>query len=313
MTDSTRRCRRLLLRRSRPSSPVSACFDRQGQGGRRQRARSSTRCSEAGALIARGRLTHSYPHSWRSKEPVIFRNTPQWFVAMDKPHRRRHGRLDGSDTIRERALTPRSTEHVARVPAARAQQPHPRHGRGPARLGAVAPARLGRADHRVSSRGCRARDPAPRLQRVRRADRPHRAKPSQAEGADAWFEEGAKERFLARPRRRPCRLGEGQRHPRRLVRFRLHPRLRARDAPRSALAGRRSISKAPTSIAAGSNPRCSRPAARAAARPTRRCSPMASSSTRTGRKMSKSLGNVDGAAGRDHASPAPRSCGSGWP
>jgi isoleucyl-tRNA synthetase len=37
---------------------------------------------EAGALIAAGRLTHSYPHSWRSKAPVIFRNTPQWFISM---------------------------------------------------------------------------------------------------------------------------------------------------------------------------------------------------------------------------------------
>jgi isoleucyl-tRNA synthetase len=36
-------------------------------------------------LIARGRLKHQYPHSWRSKKPVIFRNTPQWFIAMDKP------------------------------------------------------------------------------------------------------------------------------------------------------------------------------------------------------------------------------------
>src|SRR5690606_486533 len=36
------------------------------------------------ALFARGRLKHQYPHSWRSKKPVIFRNTPQWFVHMDK-------------------------------------------------------------------------------------------------------------------------------------------------------------------------------------------------------------------------------------
>ncbi len=36
----------------------------------------------AGALIARGRLKHQYPHSWRSKKPVIFRNTPQWFIGM---------------------------------------------------------------------------------------------------------------------------------------------------------------------------------------------------------------------------------------
>jgi isoleucyl-tRNA synthetase len=35
-------------------------------------------------LVARGRLKHQYPHSWRSKKPVIFRNTPQWFIAMDK-------------------------------------------------------------------------------------------------------------------------------------------------------------------------------------------------------------------------------------
>jgi isoleucyl-tRNA synthetase len=40
---------------------------------------------ETGMLIARGRLKHQYPHSWRSKKPVIFRNTPQWFIAMDKP------------------------------------------------------------------------------------------------------------------------------------------------------------------------------------------------------------------------------------
>jgi isoleucyl-tRNA synthetase len=40
---------------------------------------------EARALVARGRLKHQYPHSWRSKKPVIFRNTPQWFIAMDKP------------------------------------------------------------------------------------------------------------------------------------------------------------------------------------------------------------------------------------
>jgi len=40
---------------------------------------------EAGTLLARGRLEHSYPHSWRSKAPVIFRNTPQWFIRMDEP------------------------------------------------------------------------------------------------------------------------------------------------------------------------------------------------------------------------------------
>ena len=40
---------------------------------------------QAGALLAHNpKFTHQYPHSWRSKKPVIFRNTPQWFIAMDK-------------------------------------------------------------------------------------------------------------------------------------------------------------------------------------------------------------------------------------
>jgi isoleucyl-tRNA synthetase len=75
---------------------------------------------DAGALVARGKLTHQYPHSWRSKKPVIFRNTPQWFIAMDKPitqpaflpedhvvQRARHGEaayLRTQDTLRNRAL-----------------------------------------------------------------------------------------------------------------------------------------------------------------------------------------------------------------
>jgi isoleucyl-tRNA synthetase len=39
----------------------------------------------AGRLVARGTLVHSYPHSWRSKAPLIFRATPQWFIPMDGP------------------------------------------------------------------------------------------------------------------------------------------------------------------------------------------------------------------------------------
>jgi isoleucyl-tRNA synthetase len=37
----------------------------------------------AGGLLARGTLVHSYPHSWRSKAPLILRNTPQWFISME--------------------------------------------------------------------------------------------------------------------------------------------------------------------------------------------------------------------------------------
>ncbi|MBO0736402.1 MAG: isoleucine--tRNA ligase [Alphaproteobacteria bacterium] len=43
----------------------------------------------AGGLLARGTLVHSYPHSWRSKAPLIFRNTPQWFISMEKNGLRR--------------------------------------------------------------------------------------------------------------------------------------------------------------------------------------------------------------------------------
>ena len=39
---------------------------------------------QAGALLGRGTLVHSYPHSWRSKAPLIFRNTPQWFISMER-------------------------------------------------------------------------------------------------------------------------------------------------------------------------------------------------------------------------------------
>jgi len=54
----------------------------------------------AGTIVARGRLKHQYPHSWRSKKPVIFRNTPQWFIAMDQPILGKQG-----DTLRNRALS----------------------------------------------------------------------------------------------------------------------------------------------------------------------------------------------------------------
>ncbi len=55
-----------------------------------------------GTLFAKGKLKHSYPHSWRSKAPLIYRNTPQWFVAIDKPLD--DGMGANGDTIRKRAL-----------------------------------------------------------------------------------------------------------------------------------------------------------------------------------------------------------------
>ena len=55
-----------------------------------------------GTLFSKGKLKHSYPHSWRSKAPLIYRNTPQWFVAIDKPLD--DGMGVNGDTIRQRAL-----------------------------------------------------------------------------------------------------------------------------------------------------------------------------------------------------------------
>ncbi len=48
---------------------------------------------EAGNLLHRNEFMHSYPHSWRSKAPLIYRATPNWFI-----------RMDGEDKIREKAL-----------------------------------------------------------------------------------------------------------------------------------------------------------------------------------------------------------------
>ncbi len=59
---------------------------------------------EAGGLLAQGKLVHSYPHSWRSKAPLIFRATPQWFISMT------------TNDLREKALT--AIDQVQWVPAA---------------------------------------------------------------------------------------------------------------------------------------------------------------------------------------------------
>jgi isoleucyl-tRNA synthetase len=56
--------------------------------------------AEKGALLARGRLVHSYPHSWRSKAPLIFRATAQWFIPMEGPWRLREKALAAIDATR---------------------------------------------------------------------------------------------------------------------------------------------------------------------------------------------------------------------
>ncbi|MBE1282050.1 MAG: isoleucine--tRNA ligase [Rhodobacteraceae bacterium] len=57
---------------------------------------------EVGGLLARGKIKHSYPHSWRSKAPIIYRNTPQWFASVDR--KLDDGMGEMGDSIRERAL-----------------------------------------------------------------------------------------------------------------------------------------------------------------------------------------------------------------
>ena len=59
---------------------------------------------EKNNLFSRGRLKHEYPHSWRSKKPIIFRNTPQWFVYMDKDGVVGDGSASNMGTLRQTAL-----------------------------------------------------------------------------------------------------------------------------------------------------------------------------------------------------------------
>ena len=130
------------------------------------------------ALFARGRLKHSYPHSWRSKKPVIFRNTPQWFVTMDKDFG------DGT-TLRSRALN--AIDETRFVP-----------GAGQNRLRAMIEQRPDWVLSRQRAWGVPiaifADDEGEIL-----VDDEVNARILDAfekEGADAWFAEGAKERFL---------------------------------------------------------------------------------------------------------------------
>jgi len=132
----------------------------------------------ANALFARGRLKHQYPHSWRSKKPVIFRNTPQWFVHMDKD-------LGDDTTLRSRALA--AIDATRFVPAA-----------GQTRLRAMIEDRPDWVLSRQRAWGvpiCVFADENGEVLRDKAVnDRILAA--FEAEGADAWFAEGARERFL---------------------------------------------------------------------------------------------------------------------
>ncbi|MGG7516413.1 isoleucine--tRNA ligase [Allorhizobium undicola] len=133
----------------------------------------------AGNLFSRGRIKHDYPHSWRSKKPVIYRNTPQWFVYMDKD-------LGDGTTLRSRALS--AIDGTRFVPAA-----------GQNRLRAMIENRPDWVLSRQRAWGVPiaifADDKGEIL--VDEAVNARIVEAFEAEGADAWFAEGAKARFLA--------------------------------------------------------------------------------------------------------------------
>ncbi|MCB1352426.1 MAG: isoleucine--tRNA ligase [Rhodobacteraceae bacterium] len=143
---------------------------------------------ELGALIARGRLKHSYPHSWRSKAPVIYRNTPQWFAAIDKVLD--DGMDDYGKTIRERALA--SIDQLVKWT--------PQTGRN--RIHSMIEARPDWVLSRQRAWGvpltCFVKPLGEgKVEILRDAAVNARIKEAfEVEGADAWFEEGAKARFL---------------------------------------------------------------------------------------------------------------------
>ena len=140
---------------------------------------------DAGMLIARGRLKHQYPHSWRSKKPIIFRNTPQWFIAMDKD-------IDKyGDTLRARALhaikvtrwVPEQGEN--RITGMIEGRPDWVISRQRAWGVPIAVFIMTRPDGSVDI----LQDPEVEVRIVEAFE---------AEGADAWYAPGARERFLGK-------------------------------------------------------------------------------------------------------------------
>ncbi|MGH6663733.1 MAG: isoleucine--tRNA ligase, partial [Pseudolabrys sp.] len=146
---------------------------------------------DAKMIIARGRLKHQYPHSWRSKKPIIFRNTPQWFIAMDKDIAK------AGDTLRaraERAIGETQwvpTQGENRINGMVASKPDWVISRQRAWGVPIAVFIKEKSDGSVDI----LEDPEVNVRIVEAFE---------AEGADAWYKAGARERFLG-----PKLAGEG--------------------------------------------------------------------------------------------------------
>jgi isoleucyl-tRNA synthetase len=145
---------------------------------------------EVGGLLARGKIKHSYPHSWRSKAPVIYRNTPQWFAAIDRPVG--DGKDEYGTTIRERALTSIDTLVTWTPPTGRNRlhsmiEARPDWVLSRQRAWGVPLACFVKKGVRPTDPDYLLRDPGVNA-RILEA--------FEAEGADAWYQPGAKARFL---------------------------------------------------------------------------------------------------------------------
>ncbi len=149
----------------------------------------------AGMLLARGRLKHQYPHSWRSKKPVIFRNTPQWFIAMDRPITTDlikwfpDSGIASHDTLRNRALKAISDTHW--VPP-----------QGENRITGMIESRPDWVISRQRAWGVpiavfmKENEDGSATVLKDEAVNNRIAEAFEKEGADAWYKDGARERFL---------------------------------------------------------------------------------------------------------------------